>query len=121
MALDVARAFEVELDFTTGSVAVVETILSQLHDEYRRTRNADGFEGLGLEMAAYIVTVIERNICVGKWQRNSREFGKDSFPYYLPSGRIIFPYAWCLKRLLDGEGDDVCIKFKTLVDQAQAF
>jgi hypothetical protein len=40
--------------------------------------------------------------------------GKDSFPLFLDS-QVIFPYAWCLKRIYDGAGDNIWTKYKTLV------
>jgi hypothetical protein len=84
-----------------------------LHVDYQRTRREDGIRGISLEFAAYIVTVIERHFDAGDWQRDG-SLGKDSFPFHW-RGSQIYPVSWCYKRLVDGPGDDVWVKFDTLV------
>lgn len=115
LSLKVGAHYNVDLDFSVESVKEVENILSKISEEYKRTKNEEGLSGLALEMAAYIIAVIEKNITVGTWERDSKEFGKETFPYDLGGGDIIFPYAWCLKRIYDGEGENVWSKFEALV------
>jgi HEAT repeat protein len=117
LALKVAAAYETDLDFSIESVQRIEEILAPLSDDYQATKNEDGLHGLALELAAYIITVIEKNISAGRWQRNSKEFGKDSYPYQLANGTTIFPYAWCLKRIANGTADNIWLKFQALVLQ----
>lgn len=115
LALEIGRYYRIELDFSTQSVKSVEKILSKISKEYHKTQNEEGIKGMALEFAAYIITVIEKNITIGKWERNSTDFGKDTFPYDLGDGNIIYPYAWCLKRIYDGEGENVYSKLCALV------
>jgi len=115
LAIQLGKHYKVVLDYSVQSIDNVETVLAKISDEYRKTKNEEGIKGMALEMAAYIITVIEKNILKGAWSRDSEEMGKDSFPYELGDGKVIFPYAWCLKRIYDGEGEDIVSKFKTLV------
>jgi hypothetical protein len=115
LALEVTANFGIKLDFSIESVKQVEDILSQIHHEFNESKNDEGMSGIALEFAAYIISVIERNIATGKWQRDSKEMGKDTFPYQITNDHIIFPYAWCLKRIIDGESENVWIKFNSLV------
>lgn len=115
LSLKVGNHYSIDLDFSIESVKNVEKILSKMSDEYQKTKNKEGLNGLALEFAAYIIAVIEKNISVGKWERDSTEFGKDIFPYNLGEGNIIFPYQWCLKRIYEGEAENVWVKFETLV------
>ncbi len=114
LAVKVALFYKVKLDFSLNSVKKVEDVLSKISEEYKKNQNEEGIEGIALEFAAYIITVIERNLLLGKWQRDS-ELGKDTFPYDLGNNNYIFPYAWCQKRIFDGDEDNVWQKFKTLV------
>jgi hypothetical protein len=117
LAERVAReSFDVTLDYSVESVAEVESILGQLHDEFRRTKSEEGLRGIALEFAAYLISVIERNFGKGAWNRNHPEMGSDTFPYEW-NGATLFPYSWCLKRLVDGPADDVWAKFQTFVVQ----
>lgn len=115
LALTVASAFKIKLDFSLDSIKKVENILSLIHNDYKKTKDEDGKKGIALEFAAYIVSVIEKNGMAGYWERDSEEMGTDSFPYYLSDGKVIFPYGWCLKRILVGPEDNVWSKFEALV------
>lgn len=114
LAMDIAEAFGIDLDHSLSSVEHVEEILGQLHDEYQKTGNDDGLAGVALECGAYIIEVIERNYESGTWKRDHGQFGNDSFPYEW-RGSTIFPYGWCMKRIFDGPGDDVWVKFQSIV------
>ena len=115
LALKLAKIANVDLDFSIESVKQVEEILSQMHEQYKKNGDQEGVKGMALELAAYIITVIEKNIIKGQWERDSEEAGKETFPYHIAENNTIFPYGWALKRIIDGEGDNVWIKFKTLV------
>lgn len=115
LSIKVGAHYGVKLDFSIDSVKQVEDILCHISDEYNKTKQTEGVDGLALELAAYIIAVIEKNIKVGIWQRDSIEFGKDIFPYDLGGGNIIYPYQWCKKRIYDGEAENVWTKFEALV------
>ena len=114
LALQVASNFGVKLDHSPKSVKKVEKILGKLHDEYSRTGNDDGMNGIAMEFGAYIIKVIELNFDPGTWSRDHPELGPDSFPYHW-QGKDVFPFAWCQKRIFDGPGDDVWAKFNALI------
>jgi hypothetical protein len=109
-----AAAPTIKLDYSPQSIRDIENVLSGIHDAYLKSGDNTGLNGIALEFAAYIVEVIKRNYGPVKWDRDGSEFGLDSFPL-LWRGRLLFPYAWCQKRIFDGPDDNVWIKFKLLV------
>ena len=115
-ANQIAENYRIKLDFSHRSIKLVEKILAKVHKDYRKSQNEEGLSGIALEFATYIVAVIERNGEKGRWERNHPDFGEDSFPFYWKD-TTLFPYAWCLKRIFDGKGDDVWAKYKTMVLQ----
>lgn len=118
-AINVGKNFRIKLDFSDGSVAQVDNILRLMRKDFKKTGNEEGLRGIALEMAAYIIVVIENTGPVGRWERDHPEIGEWTFPYYWKHSTL-FPYAWCQKRIFDGEQDDVWVKYKTLViDQRQ--
>ncbi len=114
LAEHVGNGFGIHLDYSVKSIRHVERILGMIHDDYRRTGSEDGLRGLALEFGAYIVAVIERHYGPTKWERDNPEFGDDSFPLRWRDSTI-FPVAWCMKRIIDGPGDDVWCKFDVII------
>lgn len=108
------EGFDMPLDYSVESVRQVEHILKIIHDDYKSTRSEEGLQGIALEFGAYIVKVIERHFGSVDWRRDDESFGKDTFPLHW-QGSTLFPVGWCMKRMLDGSGDDVWVKFKALV------
>ncbi len=113
-ALEIAKGFGVQLDYSHESIGHVERMLGEVHKGYKETKDEEGLVGIALSFAAYIISVIERNSEPGVWQRDHPTVGEDSFPFTWREGTL-FPYAWCMKRIFDGKGDDVWVKYKTLV------
>ncbi len=113
-ALTIAKEFGVQLDYSHESIENVEEMLGEVHAGYKETKDEEGLMGIGLSFAAYIISVIEHNSTPGLWQRNHPTIGKDSFPYTW-KGSTLFPYVWCMKRILDDEADDVWVNYKDLV------
>lgn len=113
-ALQIAREFRIKLDFAHKSIKLIERVLGKIHKHYVTTNDDDGLSGIALAFAAYIVTVIERNSSPGVWKRDHPDFGQESFPFQW-QGSTLFPYGWCMKRIVDGKQDDVWAKYKTIV------
>jgi len=113
-AIDVAKDYNVKLDFSDESIKNVETILSKIHKEYIRSKNDNGLNGIAYMFGFYIIEVIEKNHGKGKIERNHPDFGENVFPFYW-NGSTLFPFAWCQKRIFDGEGDNVEIKYQILI------
>lgn len=84
------------------------------HDDYMVNKNADGLRGLAMIFGMYIVEVIEANFGKGRLEANHPDFGAGCFPFYW-QGLVIFPVAWCEKRIFDGPGDDVWFKFNAMI------
>jgi hypothetical protein len=106
--------FHTHLDYSADSIQQVESILAKFHDDYRKTRSDEGLNGVALEFAAYIVTVIQRHFGPAEWERDCQSFGQDAFPLHWRGGSV-YPYSWCQKRIFDGPADDVWFKFQAIV------
>jgi hypothetical protein len=115
LALRVAKeSFDIKLDFSHNSIRQVEKILSAFHDDYKKTKDDSGLNGIAFEFAAYIITTIEKNTEKGKWERDHPQFGEGAFPFYWKN-QTLFPVEWCKKRIFDGPGDNVWSKYQVLV------
>ena len=108
------EGFKTKLDYSVGSIKKVDSILDAIHKDYKKTRSETGLEGIALEFGAYIVKVTEQHFGPAEWARDDESLGEDTFPLQW-RGTTIFPVGWCLKRILNGPGDDVWSKFQTLV------
>lgn len=113
-AIDIAKGFGFSLDYSNHSIKHVETILGYIHEDYMKDKNEEGLNGVALEFAFYIGTVIQRVYNVGCFEKDHEEFGENSYPYYINGGSI-FPHAWCYKRIFDGPQDNVWSKYSILV------
>ncbi len=109
-----SEGFSIDLDYSVESIKQVEHILGIIHDEYRNTRSEEGLQGIAFEFGAYIVKVIERHFEPAEWQKDHPSMGENLFPLYWRNSTI-FPVGWCIKRIYDGQGDDVWTKFKLFV------
>ncbi|MEI8012874.1 MAG: hypothetical protein WCI27_10440 [Candidatus Omnitrophota bacterium] len=114
LAEEVVASFNGRLDYSLESIEVVEFVLGCIHDEYMETRSEEGMTGIALEFGAYIVKVIERHYGPAEWQTDDPTFGPNTFPLAWQGGQI-YPVNWCTKRIFDGPGDNVWVKFQTIV------
>ena len=116
-AVSIARDVHgVTLDYTPSSVEKVEAILSTLHTEYKSRNTTEGQRGLALAFGVYIGEVIRKHAGEGKWERDHAEIGEGAMPLHW-RGHTSFPVAWCLKRLANGEEDNVWHKYQILVEE----
>jgi len=113
-AVEIGKDYDFTLDFTDESIKNVETILADIHNEYKKSKNDEGLNGLAFIFGFYIIEVIEKNHGKGRMEQNDPELGENSFPFYWNDGTL-FPIAWCQKRIFDGDGDDVEFKYKVIV------
>jgi hypothetical protein len=113
-ALKVASAFGMDLDYSDESVKKVESILGQIHAEYKKKTDDSGLRGIALFFAAYLGEVIRRKGLGGTWSRSHAELGEDTFPFSWSRG-VLFLFAWRQKRIFDGEQDDVWFKYQACV------
>ena len=114
-AVSMAReSYGISLDYSPSSVKQVEEILGKLHDEYQRRGTTEGQRGLALAYGAYIGEVIRREAGEGRWAPDDPKFGVGTMPLYW-RGHTTFPVTWCLKRLANGEEDNVWTKYQLIV------
>jgi hypothetical protein len=104
----------VTLDYSPASVEQVEAILGKLHDEYKRRGTTEGQRGLALAFGVYIGEVIRKQTGEGFWKQDHPVAGEGSMPLHW-KGHDSFPVAWCLKRLANGEADNVWHKYQMIV------
>jgi hypothetical protein len=114
MALTIADRFGARLDFSDESIQHVERILAELHNEYQKTKDEYGLKGVAIEFGAYIASTIQLRTGEGRLERDHPDFGEATFPFYFRKSTL-FPYAWCMKRIVDGESDDIWMKYRALV------
>ena len=105
------EGFGITLDYSPESIRQVEQILESIHKDYKKTHSEEGLYGIAFEFGAYIVQVIERNFGTAKWERNHKSIGENTFPLYWQNSTL-FPVEWCRKRIFDGSGDNVWMKFR---------
>jgi hypothetical protein len=115
LAVEIIEDNGFSADFTNESIQSIEKILGDMHDHYVKTKDEEGLRGIAVEFATYIIETIRRNSGVqGEFYSDHADFGDHTYPF-LWKGNTIFPYAWCMKRMFDGKGDDVWFKYKTLI------
>lgn len=106
----------VTLDFSPQSVEKVELILGRLHAGYQKRGSTEGQRGLALAFGVYVGEVIRQQAGEGRWERDHPQMGEGAMPLYW-RGHTSFPVAWCLKRLVNGEGDNVWFKYRMIVEE----
>ena len=112
---DAERKFDVKLDFSTDSVETLESILAEVH--HAHTTEPLSNEELtrhALNWGGYLGEVIKR-VRAAEWKLDSDAGGNGSFPLVYDDGSESFPVRWCLKRIVNGEEDNVLAKFNILV------
>jgi hypothetical protein len=113
-ALELAKEFRVDLDFSNDSIQRVEQILGEVHDHYMKSKDDTGLNGIAFQLGSYIATTIQRNFNEGLLSRDDPVIGEGTFPFAWRGGTI-FPFAWCQKRIFDGPADNVHSKYRVLV------
>jgi hypothetical protein len=103
----------IKLDYSPESVKSVEHILGKLHEMYVRNPASISVRGLSAAYGAYIGEVIRRSETGVHWERDHPVFGEKSYPLYWGKG-VSNPLGWCQKRIIDGEDDDVWVKYSIL-------
>ncbi len=113
-AVQLGKLYKVDLDFTDSSISQVEYILSDISAIYQETDNDEGLHGIAYILGIYIIEVIDSNHGKGRIERDHPELGENSYPYYW-NNSVLFPVTWCRKRIFEGEGDNVNLKYKIAV------
>jgi hypothetical protein len=109
-----ARAeFGVGLDFGPEPVGAVEELLGKLHARRAGGEMTDArLHREAMTWGAYVGEVIRR-LKGGRWEKDHAVAGPESYPIHYP-GHQSFPVAWCGKRIVNGDEDNVWHKFQVL-------
>lgn len=113
-AVDIARQFEITLDYSEDSLQQVESILGQLHNDLHHAPAAsrpappptDQMEMMCKLWGGYFGEVVRRR-WGGEWTIETYPGGNfATLTLTLPAGKI-FPSIKVYRRLTEGEGDNV--------------
>lgn len=110
-AKEIAKGYNYKLDYSEKSIEIIESILSDIHINYKKHNHNEGLEGIALEFGFYIIAVIEKNYGKGELEANSELVGDGTFPFTI-KGLTLFPVEWCRKRIYYGDDDNVQMKYK---------
>ena len=100
---------QIKLDYSVDSIKKVEQILGKLHEKYEKSQSSISVTGLSAAYGAYIGEVIRKTGPGVHWERDS-VFGEKM--YSLRWNKVeVYPMNWCEKRIVDGEDDDVWMKY----------
>lgn len=102
------------LDYSHESIKEVEKILTKIHLHYLDTKDETGLRGIAVGFGVYIAETIRRNTNEGILYTDHKILGEKCFPFFWKESTL-FPYAWCIKRMFDGEGDNVWTKYQVTV------
>ena len=113
---DAGEQNHVKLDYSVESIKNVEQILSTLHNQYTKDPSTISVKGLGFAYGAYIGEVIRRTEPGAHWQRDD-EMGDQSYPIiWGPNAGHSYPMAWCYRRILNGDDDNVWVTYRAIKD-----
>jgi Family of unknown function (DUF6278) len=105
-----------KLDYSVESIKTVEQILGRVHAQWTKDPSAVSAKGLGSAYGAYIGEVIRRSEPGAHWERDD-ELGEKSYPIiWGPSAGHSYPMAWCYRRILNGDEDNVWLKYRAIKD-----
>lgn len=102
----------IKLDYSPESIKSVEEILGKLHGMYVQNPATISERGLSAAYGAYIGEVIRRSEPGVRWERDD-EMGEKIYPLIWGTGHS-YPIAWCHRRIVDGDGDNVWVKYSIL-------
>jgi hypothetical protein len=114
---DAERENHIRLDYSIESIKSVEKILGQLHEKYAANPSSVSERGLGSAYGAYVGEVIRRSEPGARWERDDAVGGEKSYPLIWRAGHS-YPLAWCRKRIINGDEDNVWIKYSVLRERA---
>ena len=113
-AVDDARInHQIHLQYSIDSIHQVEALLGQLHEKYLKDPQSIAVNGLSSAYGAYIGEVIRRTELGAHWERDHEVAGEKSYPL-TSGGGASFPMGWCYKRIVDGEEDNVWVKYSMI-------
>lgn len=107
------------LDFSPASVERVDEILGRLHERHAASEfSNEELTHESMTWGAYVGEVIKK-VRPGEWAQDSAVAGPFSLPivYSDAENSQSFPVGWCRKRIVNGDEDNIWIKFNFFVMQ----
>jgi hypothetical protein len=115
-AVKLAEERGIELDYSPGSVEQVEQMLAPFHELRSRAQLSDEeLDRNAHRFGAYIGEVLRR-MHGGHWTQDHDVVGPNSYPFHWKCGQT-FPIAWCGKRIINGDEDNVWFKFQVVTSE----
>jgi hypothetical protein len=100
---------QIKLDYSVDSIKKTDQILGKLHESYETSQSSIALTGLSAEYGAYVGEVIRKTEPGAHWER---ERVSDEKMYSLKWNKVdVYPMNWCEKRIVDGDDDDVWMKY----------
>jgi hypothetical protein len=103
---DAETQSHVHLDYSVESIRRVESIFGELHAQYASNPSSIAVKGLASAYGAYIGEVIRRTETDVNWETS------DSV------GGHAYPMGWCYHRIVEGDSDNVWVKYQALKERA---
>ncbi len=101
----------ITLDYSADSIQIIEEELARIHTKDHPKAGQPGVFGTAMGYGAYVGEVIRRRDG-GTWAEDHPVGGTNSYPLKITKpDTTIFPVGWCFNRLVNGEEDNVYIKF----------
>jgi hypothetical protein len=114
-AIKDAEQNNVKLDYSPESVKDVEKILGKIHERYVQSPSSVRVMGISAAYGAYIGEVVRKTEEGVHWERDD-QMGEKSYPLIWGTGHS-YPMGWCQRRITDGDGDNVWVKFYILKER----
>jgi hypothetical protein len=115
LAVNEAEQYDHEhLDYSVDSIKTVEKILGKVHEQYAKDPKSIHVAGLANEYGAYIGEVIRRSEPGSYWLRDDEVGGPKSYPIVWRGKNHSYVMGWCYRRIVDGEDDNLWIKYIAL-------
>jgi hypothetical protein len=99
----------VVLDYSEDSILALDKMLPAITQEFRDASHTtdddlthdDGAKGIAEALGCYIAECAERKQGKGEWLEADPETSEPRYGLKLPSGAVIFPIDWVLKKLIN--------------------
>ncbi len=107
------KYYQVKFFGTEKDIEKIELILGRLHEEFVKNGRNEEMTIHERMLSFYLGEVIARKIGFGEWQENNPL--PNTISLRIGESNWIFPFSWCLKRVEDGIGDDITLKYKLAI------
>lgn len=106
----------VHLDYTVESIKKVEGILRDLHALYAKDHSSVAVDALAMAYGAYVGEVIRKTEPDVTWEKSDSGNAEKS-PTLIWAGWQSYPMAWCYRRIVNGDEDNIWVKYQALKER----